>query len=58
MENADVDAFGLAVGSGISMAALHKMTRVQLEMGSKNPLLAMDDCDLGLVVAHEAVSAL
>ena len=44
------------VGRGIAAAAMTNMTRIQLEMGSKNPMLIMDDADLDLAVAH-AVSA-
>lgn len=38
------------VGKGITAAA-HNFTRVQLEMGSKNALAIMDDCDLDLAVS-------
>ena len=44
------------VGRGIAATAMTNMTRVQLEMGSKNPLLIMEDADLDLAVAH-AVNA-
>jgi aldehyde dehydrogenase (NAD+) len=33
------------------------MTKVQMEMGSKNPMLIMDDADLDLAVAHAAGAA-
>ena len=33
------------------------MTKVQLEMGSKNPMIIMDDADLDLAVAHAAGAA-
>ncbi|MEM7072255.1 MAG: aldehyde dehydrogenase family protein [Pseudomonadota bacterium] len=39
------------VGRGIAMAALSNMTKIQLEMGSKNALAIMDDADLDLAVA-------
>ena len=38
------------VGKGIAAAAVANMTRVQLEMGSKNALAVMDDADLDLAV--------
>ncbi len=38
------------VGRGIAAAA-QNFTKVQLEMGSKNALAVMDDCDLDLAVA-------
>lgn len=45
------------VGRGIAAAAVQNMTKVQMEMGSKNPLIVMDDADLDLAVAHAAGSA-
>ncbi|MGB3556124.1 MAG: aldehyde dehydrogenase family protein [Jannaschia sp.] len=45
------------VGRGIAAAAMANMTKVQMEMGSKNPLVVMDDADLDLAVAHAAGSA-
>lgn len=39
------------VGKGIAMAALENLTRVQLEMGSKNALAVMKDADLDLAVS-------
>jgi alpha-ketoglutaric semialdehyde dehydrogenase len=39
------------VGRGVAAAAVANMTKVQLEMGSKNPLVVMDDADLDLAVA-------
>ena len=38
------------VGKGIAMAAIQNLTRVQMEMGSKNALAVMDDADLDLAV--------
>ncbi len=38
------------VGRGIAAAAVPNFTRVQLEMGSKNALVVMDDGDLDLAV--------
>jgi len=39
------------VGKGIAAAAIGNLTRVQLEMGSKNALAVMDDADLDLAVS-------
>ncbi|TNF19215.1 MAG: aldehyde dehydrogenase family protein [Rhodobacteraceae bacterium] len=45
------------VGRGIAAAAVQNMTKVQMEMGSKNPLIVMDDADLDLAVTLAAGSA-
>ena len=45
------------VGRQIAATAMANMTRVQLEMGSKNPMIIMDDADLDLAVAHAANAA-
>ena len=47
----------VAVGRGIAASAIANMTKLQMEMGSKNPMLVMDDADLDLAVAHAANSA-
>lgn len=39
------------VGKGIAASAIENLTKVQLEMGSKNALAVMDDADLELAVA-------
>ena len=39
------------VGKGIASAAIQNLTRVQMEMGSKNALAIMDDGDLDTAVA-------
>ena len=39
------------VGKGIASAAIQNLTRVQMEMGSKNALAVMDDADLDLAVS-------
>lgn len=39
------------VGKGIAAAAIQNLTRVQMEMGSKNALAVMDDGDLDLAVS-------
>lgn len=45
------------IGRGIAAAAVQNMTKVQMEMGSKNPLIVMDDADIDLAVMHAAGSA-
>ena len=40
------------VGKGIAAAAVQNLTKVQMEMGSKNALAVMDDADLDLAVMH------
>lgn len=45
------------VGRGIAAAATATMTKVQMEMGSKNPMIIMDDADLGLAVTHSCNAA-
>ncbi|MCW3783091.1 aldehyde dehydrogenase family protein [Defluviimonas salinarum] len=45
------------VGRGIAASAMANMTKVQMEMGSKNPMLIMDDADLDLAVAHASGAA-
>ena len=39
------------VGKGIARSCIENLTRVQLEMGSKNALAVMDDADLDVAVA-------
>jgi len=39
------------VGKGIAMAAIPNLTKIQMEMGSKNALAVMDDGDLDIAVA-------
>ncbi len=55
-ESAQIDAISFTgsvpVGRGIAAAAIPNMTKLQMEMGSKNPMVIMDDCDLDLAVAH------
>lgn len=61
VESSGVDAISFTgsvpVGRGIAASAVTNMTKVQMEMGSKNPMLIMDDADLDLAVAHAAGSA-
>jgi len=40
------------VGKSIAATAIQNLTKVQLEMGSKNALVVMDDADIDLSVAH------
>ena len=61
VESRGVDAISFTgsvpVGRGIAQAAIANMTKIQLEMGSKNPMIVMDDADLDLAVAHSAGAA-
>ena len=54
VESAGVDAISFTgsvpVGKGIAAAAIQNLTKVQMEMGSKNALAVMDDGDLDLAV--------
>ena len=58
VESRAVDAISFTgsvpVGRQIAASAVANMTKVQMEMGSKNPMLVMDDADLDLAVAHAA----
>lgn len=45
------------VGRGIAASAIVNMPKLQMEMGSKNPMVIMDDADLDLAVAHACNSA-
>ena len=55
VDSGDVDAVSFTgsvpVGKGIAASAARNLTRVQLEMGSKNALAVMDDADLDLAVS-------
>ncbi|MFK7939945.1 MAG: aldehyde dehydrogenase family protein [Roseovarius sp.] len=55
VESPQVDAISFTgsvpVGKGIASAAIQNLTRVQMEMGSKNAFAIMDDADLDLAVA-------
>lgn len=61
VEHRGIDAISFTgsvpVGRGIAAAAVGNMTKVQMEMGSKNPMLILEDCDLDLAVAHAANAA-
>jgi acyl-CoA reductase-like NAD-dependent aldehyde dehydrogenase len=56
IEHRGIDAISFTgsvpVGRGIAATAMANMTKVQMEMGSKNPMIVMDDADLGLAIAH------
>ncbi|WP_296643343.1 aldehyde dehydrogenase family protein [Roseinatronobacter sp.] len=60
-ESARVDAISftgsVTVGRGIARAAIPNLTKLQMEMGSKNPMVVMEDCDLDLAVAHATNAA-
>lgn len=55
VESPEVDAISFTgsvpVGKQIATAAIQNLTKVQMEMGSKNALAVMDDADLDLAVA-------
>lgn len=58
---APVDAISftgsVAVGHRIAELARPNLPKLQMEMGSKNPMVVMEDCDLDLAVAHAAGAA-
>ncbi len=41
----------VSTGRKIAAAAIQNMARIQCEMGSKNPILVMDDADMDVVIA-------
>ncbi|MEJ5219605.1 aldehyde dehydrogenase family protein [Cognatishimia sp. D5M38] len=55
VESPKIDAISFTgsvpVGKGIAAAAIQNLTKVQMEMGSKNALAVMDDADLDLAVS-------
>ena len=51
MVNAISFTGSVPVGKGIAAAAIQNLTKVQMEMGSKNALAVMDDGDLDLAVS-------
>lgn len=61
VESDQIDAISFTgsvpVGRGIATAAIANMAKIQMEMGSKNPMIVMDDADLDLAVMHAAGSA-
>lgn len=42
----------LDIGRHVNRQAASNLARVQLEMGSKNALVVMDDCDIDLAIKH------
>ena len=54
VENPSVDAISftgsLPVGKGVAAAAIRNLTKVQMEMGSKNALAVMDDGDIDIAI--------
>ncbi|MDG4647993.1 aldehyde dehydrogenase family protein [Roseibacterium sp. SDUM158017] len=60
-ESPGIDAISFTgsvpVGRQIAAAAIGNMTKMQMEMGSKNPMIVMDDADLDLAVAHACNAA-
>lgn len=61
IESPAVDAISFTgsvpVGRAIAAAAIANMPKLQMEMGSKNPMVVMDDADLDLAVAHATNAA-
>lgn len=61
VESPDVDAItftgSVPVGKGIAASAIQNLTKVQMEMGSKNALAVMDDADLDLAVSVASAGA-
>ena len=55
VESPKIDAVSFTgsvpVGKSIAASAIQNLTRIQMEMGSKNALAVMDDADLDLAVA-------
>lgn len=42
----------VATGRKIAQAAIQNMTRIQCEMGSKNPIVIMDNADMNIAIAQ------
>lgn len=61
VESPAVDAISFTgsvpVGRKIAAAAIGNLPKLQMEMGSKNPLVVMDDADLDLAVSHACTAA-
>ena len=47
----------VAVGKRIASVAIGNLTKLQMEMGSKNAMVVLDDCDLDLAAAARIGSA-
>jgi len=54
VSSADIDGVSFtgsySVGAGIYEQAIHNLTRVQLEMGGKNPMIVLNDAKMDLAV--------
>ena len=54
VDHPDVDGLSFTgsqgIGAGVAAGAVKRQARVQLEMGGKNPLIVLDDCDLDRAV--------
>ena len=61
VESKDINAISFTgsvpVGKQIAVAAIANLTKIQMEMGSKNALVVMDDADLELAVTVAAGGA-
>ncbi len=61
VRHADLDAVSftgsLATGRKIAAAAATNLLKLQMEMGSKNALVVMDDADMDLAVRHATAGA-
>jgi alpha-ketoglutaric semialdehyde dehydrogenase len=61
VDDARVDAISftgsVATGRRIAQGAIGRMAKLQLEMGGKNPLIVLDDADLGIAVENAVQSA-
>ncbi|MGB7285634.1 MAG: aldehyde dehydrogenase family protein [Salaquimonas sp.] len=61
VESTEVDAISFTgsvpVGKGIAASAIGNLTKIQLEMGSKNALVVMDDADIDLAVSLAVAGA-
>lgn len=61
ISNPELDAISFTgsveTGRQIASAAIQNFTKVQMEMGSKNALLVMDDCDLDQAVSVAVAGA-
>ena len=61
IDDARVDAISFTgsvdTGRRIAQGAIARMAKLQLEMGGKNPLVVLDDADLGVAVENAVQSA-
>ena len=58
-KNIDAISFtgSVPVGRKIAGYAIQNMTKIQMEMGSKNPMIIMDDADLDSAITHSVNAA-